>query len=97
MKDLEWFKKNISPGLKGYELIYKSFEEKGDFGFLSRVEFISNVLEGNVDFWSSGWLDVFVWSNEVRDVVLNVMLEPQQETEKDDLFKTLEKMLTAVD
>jgi hypothetical protein len=97
MKDLEWFKNNISPSLNGYELIYKSFEEEGDFGFLSRVEFISSVLEGNVDFWSSGWLDVFVWSNEVRDEVLNVMLEPQQEMEKDDLFKTLEKMLTAVD
>ncbi|MBT1688999.1 hypothetical protein [Dawidia soli] len=95
MKNIEWFKRNMSPNLKGYELIYKSFEEEGDFGFLSRVEFNSEVFAGTVDFWSSGWLDVFVWSNEVRDVILNVMLEPQEEMEKDDLFKRLEKMLIA--
>jgi len=47
VKDIEWFKKELAPHLKAYELIFKFFEQ-GDFGSLSQVEFNSEKVGGNL-------------------------------------------------
>ena len=91
-KDIEWFKKEISPNLGEYELEYKFFEE-GDFGSLNQVEFNSKKIGGNIDFWGLGWLGVFVWNYEKEEEILNVFLEPHQSEEKEKLFERLKKLL----
>ena len=91
-KDVEWFKKEISPDLEGYDINYKFFEE-GDFGSLSQVEFNSKRIGGNIDFWGLGWLGVFVWSYEKEEQVLNILLEPHQNEEKEKLIEKLKKIL----
>lgn len=91
-KGIEWFKNEVSPNLEGYELSYKFFEE-GDFGSLNQVEFNSRKIGGNIDFWGLGWLGVFVWDYEKEEQILNILLEPHQNTEKEKVFKELRELL----
>ncbi|ANI89304.1 hypothetical protein A9P82_08440 [Arachidicoccus ginsenosidimutans] len=92
VKDIEWFKNNIAPKLKGYEFNYRFFKE-GDFGSLNQVEFNSKKIGGNIDFWSREWLGVFVWNYETEEQLLNVLLEPHQRQEKEETFKLLEELI----
>jgi len=91
-RDLEWFKKEISSNLIGYELKYKFFKE-GDFGSLNQVEFNSKKIGGNIDFWSLGWLGIFVWDYEEEQQLLNVLLKPDENNEKELAFAKLRKLL----
>jgi hypothetical protein len=92
VKDIKWFKDKLATKLEGYELNYKFYNE-GDFGSLNQVEFNSKKIGGNVDFWGLGWLGIFVWDYERAEQLLNILLEPHQEKEKDDAFEQLEKLL----
>lgn len=92
MKDVNWFKKEIAPCLKGYEIKYKFFEQ-GDFGSLNQVEFNAEKQGGEIDFWSTGWLNIFVWDFINEEQLLNVFLEPHQEEEKEVAFKRLQELL----
>lgn len=92
VKDIEWFKSNVIPKIKGYELGYKFFDE-GDFGSLNQIEFNSKKIGGNVDFWGLGWLGIFVWNYETEEQLLNVLLEPNQKKEQDEALKQLQDLL----
>jgi hypothetical protein len=92
VRDLNWFKNEMSPNLKEYELVYKFFK-KGDFGSLNQVEFNSKKIGGNIDFWGLGWLGIFVWNYETEEEVLNILLEPHQEAEKEKAFDKLQELL----
>ena len=92
IKDVEWFKSNIIPKIKGYELDYKFFY-KGDFGSLNQIEFNSKKIGGNIDFWGLGWLGIFVWNYETEEQLLNVLLEPSQIKEQDEALKKLQDLL----
>lgn len=92
VRDIEWFKREFSPRLKNYEFEYRFFNE-GDFGSLNQVEFNSKKIGGNIDFWGLGWIGVFVWNYETEEQLLNVLVEPHQEKEKEDAFKQLEELL----
>ena len=91
-RNIEWFKKELSPNMKGFELSYRYFEQ-GDFGHLNQVEFNSKKLGGNIDFWELGWVGIFVWDYEKQEQLLNLLIEPNQEAEKTDAFKTLQYLL----
>lgn len=91
-KDFEWFKKEIAPLLKGYELDYKFFEE-GDFGSLNQVEFNSKSKGGSIDFWELGWLGIFIWDYKKEEQQLNILIEPGQEEEKANAFNKLQQLL----
>ncbi|SEA67539.1 hypothetical protein SAMN05192529_14414 [Arachidicoccus rhizosphaerae] len=90
--NIEWFKNEFSSKLSGYELEYKFFNE-GDFGSLNQIEFNSKKRGGNIDFWGLGWTGIFVWDYETEEQLLNVLLEPHQEKEKEQAFKKLEELL----
>lgn len=92
IKDIKWFKDKLAPELQDYELKYKFFNE-GDFGSLNQVEFNSKKIGGNVDFWGLGWLGIFVWDYKTEEQLLNVLLEPDQEKEKENAFEQLERLL----
>ncbi len=92
IKDVEWFKDNVVPKIKGYELEYKFFDE-GDFGSLNQIEFNSKKIGGNVDFWGLGWLGIFVWNYETEEQLLNVLLEPNQQKEQDEALRQLQNLL----
>ena len=92
MKDIAWFKKAVEPLLKGYEVKY-SYYEKGDFGSLNQVEFNSEKIGGNVDFWGLGWLGVFVWNYETNQQVFNVLVEAGNEVEKEKALMELIRVL----
>ena len=91
MKDIHWFKNEIAPYLKGYEIKYKFFEN-GDFGDINQVELNSDKMGCEIDFWSTGWLSIFVWDFQKEEQLLNIFLEPQQEEEKENAFKRLQEL-----
>jgi len=92
--DIDWFKECISPLMtsKGFLLEYKNFEN-GDFGDINRVDFEGNVRSGSIDFWSSGWLGIYIYDFEMEKDILNVLLEPSEEGEKKVAFEELSKLL----
>lgn len=57
------------------------------------VEFQVSKRGGNVDFWGLGWIGIFVWDYETEEQLLNVLLEPHQEKEKEQAFKKLRELL----
>lgn len=87
--DIEWFKANVAPKIRDYELVYKFFDD-GDFGSLNQIEFNSKKVGGNVDFWSLGWLGIFVWNYETEEEMLNVLLEPNQKQEQYESLQQLQ-------
>ncbi|WP_256005078.1 hypothetical protein [Pedobacter deserti] len=91
-KDIEWFKEQMVAELSGYEFEFRFFE-RGDFGPLNQVEFNSEKIGGNIDFWGLGWLGVFVWSYEKEEQMLNILLEPHNEEEKEKVFDELKGLL----
>jgi len=92
IRDIEWFKNKIAPKLDGYTLEYKFFKD-GDFGSLTQVEFNSNQIGGNIDFWGLGWIGLFVWNYQEEKQILNILLEPNQEEEKEKAFERLQYLL----
>lgn len=95
MKGIEWFKTSIQPLLTGYEINYRHFDQ-GDFGPLNQAEFNSEKLGGNIDFWGLGWLGIFVWSYEADEQLINILIKPDQEEEKEKAFKELLQILQNV-
>jgi hypothetical protein len=92
MKNIAWFKNEIAPILSNYEIEYKTFEE-GDFGSLNQVIFNSDQIGGNIDFWGLNWLGIFLWDYQNEKELLNILLEPHQEEEKERAFKRLQELL----
>jgi hypothetical protein len=88
VKDIDSFKSGLAPRLKKYKLEYKFFSE-GDFGALNQVEFNSNEIGGNIDFWGLGWLGIFVWDYRKEEELLNLLIKPDQEEEKKVAIKKL--------
>ncbi len=88
-KDIEWFKKVIEPTLKGYKIQYRFYEE-GDFGSLNQVIFNSPIKGGGIDFWELGWLGIDIYDYENDEQLLNILLEPYQNEEKEKAFKRLQ-------
>lgn len=91
-KNISWFKEIVEPTLKGYEIEYRYYEE-GDFGSLNQVEFNSKEKGGNVDFWGLGWLGLYVWDYEKEEEIMNILLSPDQENEKEIAFEEFQKIL----
>lgn len=91
INDFDRFKNNIIPLLKGYEINYKFFEN-GDFGSLNQIEFNSKKIGGNFDFWELGWLGVFLWDYEREKIIYNVLIEPNQDNEREIIFKKLNEI-----
>jgi len=92
IKDIEWFKKVLTPILNNYEIKYRSYEE-GDFGSLNQVIFESPKKGGGIDFWGLGWLGIDVYDYEKNEQLLNILLEPHQELEKEKTFDNLQELL----
>ena len=84
--NLSWFKDNILNLFHNYEIKYKYFK-KGDFGSLNQVEFNSDKIGGNIDFWSFGWLGIFIWDYENDVELLNVLFEPSENEKKEEAIK----------
>ncbi|MDR2039449.1 MAG: hypothetical protein LBQ60_16120 [Bacteroidales bacterium] len=92
-KDKIWFKNEFIPLLsQEYKIEYSVFQD-GDFGNLERFEIEGNNKGGNIDFWSLGWLNIHLVDYESGNELLNILLEPHQEREKEEAFKKLEEFL----
>lgn len=87
-KTLEWFKKEVSPDLLNYKITYRNYEN-GDFGDLDQIIIESKILGGRIDFWSSGWLGIELYDYEKEKLIINVLLEPTEETHLKNLIETL--------
>ena len=92
MKNNIWFKEEVEPCMKNFEIKYKFFE-KGDFGALNQVEFNSKEKGGEIDFWSTGWLGVHLVDYVKGEELLNVFLEPYREEEKEKVLRRLKELL----
>lgn len=92
MHDVIWFNTEMLPLLDGYSTEYRSFKN-GDFGDLERVELEGNNKGVTLDFWSSGWIGIHLIDYLADAELLNVLLEPNQDSEKDEAFKKLKSIL----
>lgn len=94
-KNVLWFKANLAPKLENYKLNYKFFDEGdfGTFGALNQIEFNSEKIGGNIDFWGLGWLGIFVWDHKKEEELLNVLVEPDNEEKQIEAFRKLEELL----
>lgn len=95
VKDPCWFKDFIEPEMNGFETGYKYWEE-GDFGSLNQIEFNSRKIGGNIDFWGSGFLGIFVWDYERDLEIMNVLLETHEIKEKKNAFRKMLKYLLKI-
>ncbi len=91
-KNIEWFKKNIVPKLSDYTIGYRTYSE-GDFGSLNQVNFNSTEKGGNVDFWGLGYLGIFLWDFQKDEELMNILIDPNKEQEKEKAFKDLQNFL----
>ena len=94
-KDSMWFKDVVEPKMKGFKTEYKYWEE-GDFGSLNQIEFNSRKIGGNIDFWGSGFLGIFVWDYERDLEIMNVLLETDEIKEQKNAFRKLLKHLLKI-
>ena len=90
--DLKWFKENLSCKFKEYQITYNFFAN-GDLGDIERVEFEGNGKGGSIDFWSSGWLGIHVYSYITNQQLMNILLEPDEQSQKNKAFDDLIKIL----
>ena len=91
-KDILWFKEKIAPDLQGYEIKYRFYEE-GDFGSLNQVLFESKTIGGQIDFWGMDWLGIYVWDYKAKEELMNILLEPDKYSEKENAFKKMQSLL----
>jgi hypothetical protein len=84
----KWFNKSILPLLEGYEINHR-FYESGDFGSLHQIEFNSTSKGGNIDFWGLDWLGIFLYDYAKEKELLNILIEPNDQIQKEDGFKKL--------
>ncbi len=87
-----WFKETILPALKEYQVKF-SFFKGGDFGDIERIEFEGKDKGGGIDFWSSGWLGINVYDYKEDREIMNILLEPQENLEKEKAFNDLQIIL----
>lgn len=90
--DIHWLKENEESIFRGYKVEYLSFKE-GDFGDLERVDFIGDLMGGSIDFWSSGWLGLYLYDYNKEKVILNILLETDQIIEKEKYINELKSCL----
>lgn len=96
IKNIQWFKDYVAPYLIDFKITYKFFKD-GDYGDLDQVEFNSNIMGGEIDFWSSGWLNVHLVNYTKNKELINILLSPDQHIEKDNFLLQIEKTLTYPD
>ncbi|HET7117501.1 MAG TPA: hypothetical protein VFI29_13470 [Hanamia sp.] len=92
-RNIDWFKKSISPFLKDFEIKYKFFE-KGDFGSVNRASFNNDEKGGYVDFWTSGWVNVYLVDYLEGNEILNALIEPNESQKIDEVLENLQKILS---
>ena len=92
MEDVNQFKNEFEPYLRGYDVEHRFFEE-GDFGSLNQIEFNSQKKGGEVEFWSRGVLYVHFVNYENGDELINILLMPEQDGEKEIIFQRLKELL----
>lgn len=90
--DVNWFKKEFESYLKRYDVEYRFFEQ-GDLGDLSQVEFNSEGKGGEIDFWSSGWLNIHFVNYSTGDELINILLDPNQNEKKEYFMNQLKDLL----
>lgn len=66
---IEYFESFIEKDIQKFFGLVKTDFGDGDFGNLIRVEFYSNKIIGNIDFWSSGWLEIDLYKIHNKDLV----------------------------
>lgn len=89
---IDFFKTQIVPRLTGYKIRY-SFYTNGDFGDLARVEFEKEDKLGTVDFWSQGWMSLDVYSSDLDNQLINLLLSPVESEEQKAAMQKLIKVL----
>ena len=93
MQSVDWFKAEVAPYLHGYEVEYRFFGN-GDFGDLQQVEFSSESLGGEIDFWSSGRLAIHLVDYTNGKELMNSLWEAgEQDMRRSEELQKLRRLL----
>ncbi|HEX2900392.1 MAG TPA: hypothetical protein VHS96_11795, partial [Bacteroidia bacterium] len=88
----KWFRENLEGALIGYVFNYRRFPN-GDFGSLDEVELENERYQGSIDYWESGHLGIHLWDIQKEEDAMNVMLAPNQPSDKEAAITTLVQLL----
>lgn len=95
IKDVNWFKDGVEPKMKGFNIIYKR-QKDGDFGSLNQIKFFSKKMGGNIDFWSSGMLGIYIDDYDTDKTIIDVLLEADQEKEQKNAIRKMLKTILKI-
>ncbi len=89
----EWLTEHVISKLNSDFEVQERFYEHGDFGSLRQINFDTQNIGGNVDFWGKDWLGVFVYNYKEEKELLNVLIEANHNEDKQKALDTLEELL----
>jgi hypothetical protein len=91
--DFNFFKTSIAPQLTEYKLKFDILHSDFDTVYINRVEILNSQLSAEIMFYSDGKLYMHVYNHNKEIELLNLLIEPQEEKEKNEAFKKLQELL----
>jgi hypothetical protein len=91
--DFKWFKASIEPKLAGCKLKFDLLHSDSDTDYINRVEILNSQLSAEIMFYSDGKLYIHIYSHEKEMELLNVLIDQQEEKEKNEVFEKLQELL----
>lgn len=86
--NISWFKENLAAKFSNYKLEYRFFPD-GDLGSLNEITFENLHMSGAINFWGQGYIGLFIYNNINEREEMNLLLEPDNDEEKQKGFNRL--------
>ncbi len=88
-----WFDINMRSHLTGWHIKERSFYNDNTDEYLDRVEIRKGDIGSDIEFYSSGMLQILVYNFKTRDEPMNIAIDSDNEKEKKEVFDQLFKIL----
>ncbi|MDR3094535.1 MAG: hypothetical protein LBU62_07860 [Bacteroidales bacterium] len=83
---INYFRENIEKTLSGLNIMYKNFPQ-GDLGTLDEIVLENSKVGVVIDYWGEGFFGVFLYDYTKKEEIINILLTPKEDVEKDKLFE----------
>ncbi|KEZ94303.1 hypothetical protein [Nonlabens ulvanivorans] len=79
----------IMKGFQNLPNMQIRYFSEGDFGSLNQILFESNNIGGNIDFWSTGLVGIFLWDYVNEKEIIDQLITQEENDKKNKYFKML--------